>query len=81
MTDKLVEDVEDSPLVASGEEPETVTPVEEATPTTTTKTEEETPAVVESSVDAVEVTENGNGEVAVVVVEPVVEEAGKLVTN
>lgn len=71
MTEKVVEDVEDTPVVASGEETETVTPVEEAA------TEEETPAV-ESSDDAVEVTENGNGEAEVA--EPVVEEAGKFPT-
>lgn len=73
MTEKVVEDVEDTPVVASGEETETATPVEEAAPE-----EEKTPAVVESTEEAaVEVTENGNGEAAEVV-EPVVEEAGKL---
>lgn len=79
MTEKVVEDVEDSPVVASGDDTET-TPVVEDAPApvavaeTTTK-EEETP-VVESTV-AVEVAENGNGEAAEVV-EPV-EEAGKFI--
>jgi hypothetical protein len=68
----VVEDVEDSPVVASGEETETAAPVEDA-PAPEPAKEEETPKV-ESSGDA-EVTENGNGEAEVV--EPAVEEAGK----
>jgi hypothetical protein len=67
VTEKVVEDV-DNPVVAP-EETETAAPVEEVA-----VTEEETPAV-ESSDDAVEVTENGNGEAEKA--EPVVEEAGK----
>ncbi|CRK97839.1 CLUMA_CG011215, isoform A [Clunio marinus] len=57
VTEKVVEDVEDTPVVASGEDNETV-PAEDAAPTTT---EKEEVAAVESSGDA-EVTENGNGE-------------------
>lgn len=70
----MVEEVEDSPVVASGEETETAAPVEEAkTPAAAGKEEAETPVVVESST-VTEATENGNGEAEVV--EPV-EEAGK----
>lgn len=72
VTEKVVEEVEDSPVVASGEETETVAPVEEVK-APAAKEEEETPAVESSGV--VEATENGNGEAEVV--EPV-EEAGKL---
>lgn len=73
VTEKVVEDVEDTPVVASGEENGT-TPVEEAAApaaTTTTTEEEETPAVESSGA---EVTENGNGDAETV--EPVAE-AGK----
>lgn len=72
----MVEDVEDSPVVASGEENGTTTPAEEepAAPAATTTEEEETPAVESSGVEEV-ATENGNGEAEAV--EPVAE-AGKL---
>lgn len=78
MTDKVVEDVEDTPVVASGEENGT-TPVEEAAApatTTTTTTEEKkedaapTPAVESTGAEPV------NGNVEAETVEPV-EEAGK----
>lgn len=75
MTEKVVEDVEDSPVVASGEDNE-VAPVEDAPAAPATTTEDETPAV-ESSGDA-EVTENGKEEAEVA--EPV-EEAGKCCTT
>lgn len=72
MTEKVVEDVEDTPVVASGDDTETAAPVGDAP--APAATEDEVPAV-ESSGDAVEVTENGKGDAEVV--EPVVEEAGK----
>jgi hypothetical protein len=83
VTEKVVEDVEDTPVVASGEEPEkkAAAPVEDAPASTTTTTEEEVPAVEKKTEEvavAAEVTENGNGDAtAAEVVEPVVEEAGK----
>lgn len=81
VTEKTVEEVEDSPVVASGEETETAAPVEEAkapvaAKAAAAKEEEETPVVVESS-GVTEATENGNGEAEVV--EPV-EAAGKCLT-
>lgn len=76
MTEKVVEDVEDSPVVASGDDTETAPVADAPTPATTTE-EEKTPAV-ESSGDAEVVIENGNGEAAAA--KPV-EEAGRFTTN
>lgn len=75
VTEKVVEDVEDTPVVASGEENDATPVVDDAPAPETTKTEEEkeTPAVESSGV--AEVTENGNGTAEVV--EPV-EETGKI---
>lgn len=81
VTEKVVEDVEDSPVVASGDDTETTPVVEDApapAPVAETTTKEDETPVVESTGAAIEVAENGNGEAEVV--EPV-EEAGKLLLN
>lgn len=73
-TEKVVEDVEDTPVVASGEDNDAAAVVEDvpAPEKAPTEEEKETPAVESSG--AAEVTENGNGTAEVT--EPV-EEAGK----
>jgi len=74
VTEKVVEDVEDSPVVASGEESEAAPVVVEDSPAAAAEAEkekeDETPAVESSGVAEV-VTENGKKEAEVV--EPVVE--------
>lgn len=85
MTDKVVEDVEDSPVVAV-EETETAAPVEDApaAPETTTTEEKAAVPVVEVTAEkekTAAVTENGKADAAAEVVAPVVEEAGKFFTR
>jgi hypothetical protein len=77
VTDKVVEDVEDTPVVASGEENGT-TPVEEAAApaTTTTTTTEEKKEDAAPAVESTGAEPPVNGNVEAETVEPV-EEAGK----
>lgn len=71
MTEKVVEEVEDTPVVPSGEDNESEKVEDAPAPTTT---EPEAAPAVESTVDK-EVTENGNGEAEVA---EAAEDGGKL---